>query len=243
MDLPQLKLIQDVETRWSTEYAMLDRLVSLREAVAAELSASNVDSLLQLEWKLASGLVEVMKPFTDATKECCGNNYPTASMVIPTIHCLEFGTGVPFARYLLKTFRSRFPMYKMDDVNVLCTMLDPRYKVVVFNDYETQHAVNLLKREIKVKSTEVAKTPYKTQDTLKFGLSGSTASSKAFSNPYAWWKEHQECFPSVAQVALRYLSLSATQVASERVFSTAGNIITNRRELLLPHHVEQLTSS
>ncbi|KAJ8881891.1 hypothetical protein PR048_018377 [Dryococelus australis] len=69
MDLPQLKLSQDVETRWSTEYAMLARLVSLREAVAAELSSSDVDSLSLSEWKLASGLVEAGKPFADATKE------------------------------------------------------------------------------------------------------------------------------------------------------------------------------
>ncbi|KAJ8877422.1 hypothetical protein PR048_021876 [Dryococelus australis] len=74
MDLPQLKVIQDMETHWSTEYAMLDRLVSLREAVAVELSSSDVDSLSPSEWKLASGLVEVMKPFADAMKECCGNN-------------------------------------------------------------------------------------------------------------------------------------------------------------------------
>ncbi|KAJ8887583.1 hypothetical protein PR048_013800, partial [Dryococelus australis] len=247
MGLQQLKFIQDVETRWSTEYAMLDRLVSLREAVAAELSSSDVDSLSPLEWKLTSGLVEVMKPFADATKECCGNNYPTASMVIPTIHCLEiattnhirknkFGTGVPFARYLIKALRSRFPMYKMDDINVLCTILDPRYKVVVFNDYETQYAVNQLKKEIKVNSIEVAKTPTK----------NNTSSNLGKQNPLrAIWQHRvfrgflilmSDCFPLVARVALYYLSIPATQVATERVFSTAGNIFSNRHVLLLPHY-------
>ncbi|KAJ8883627.1 hypothetical protein PR048_015480 [Dryococelus australis] len=33
-----------------------------------------------------------MKPFAEVMKEYCGNNYPTASMVIPTLHCLEVAT-------------------------------------------------------------------------------------------------------------------------------------------------------
>nr|CAD7407990.1 unnamed protein product [Timema poppensis] len=73
MDLPELKLIQGVETRWSSEYAMLDRLVCLRKAVAAELASSNsdIDSLSSTRWKLAGGIVEDMRPFAEATIEAC----------------------------------------------------------------------------------------------------------------------------------------------------------------------------
>ncbi|KAJ8898315.1 hypothetical protein PR048_003675 [Dryococelus australis] len=226
-DLPQLKLIQDVETRWSTEYAMLDRLVSSREAVAAELSSSDVDSFSPSEWKL-----EVMKPFPYATKECCGNNYPTASMVIPTIHCLEvattnhirkneFGTGVQFACNLLKALRSRFPMYKMDD---MCSV--PGLIQDTMFDYERQHAVNILKKDIKVNSTEVAKTPTKHNTSLNLGSLWDVIYNIPLQLP-----EAQQRFPLVSQVAVCYLSLPATQVASKRGSSTAGNIITNLVEL------------
>nr|CAD7423129.1 unnamed protein product [Timema monikensis] len=161
MDLPALKLIQDVETRWSSEYAMLDRLVCLRKAVAAELASSNsdIDSLSSTEWKLAGGIVEVMRPFAEASTEACGNAYPTASMIIPILHCLEATTlahiqknelvsAVPFARSLLKSLKSRFPLYKMDEINALCTIVDPRYKAALFNEEERFHAINLLRQEL-----------------------------------------------------------------------------------------------
>nr|CAD7200798.1 unnamed protein product [Timema douglasi] len=175
MDLPALKLIQDVETRWSSEYAMLDRLVCLRKAVAAELASSNsdIDSLSSTEWKLAGGIVEVMRPFAEATTEACGNAYPTASMIIPILHCLEATTlahiqknelvsAVPFARSLLKSLKSRFPLYKMDEINALCTIVDPRYKAALFNEEERFHAINLLRQELLsyvAPETQANKTP------------------------------------------------------------------------------------
>nr|CAD7262973.1 unnamed protein product [Timema shepardi] len=120
MDLPELKLIQDVETRWSSEYAMLDRLVCWRKAVAVELASSHsdIDSLSSTEWKLAGGIVEVMRPFAEASTE-------------------------------------------------------------------------------------------------------------TLNNPYDWWKKHKEEFRAVAYVAERFLAISTTQVSSDRVFSTSGNIVTN----------------
>nr|CAD7194659.1 unnamed protein product [Timema douglasi] len=175
MDLPALKLIQDVETRWSSEYAMLDRLVCLRKAVAAELASSNsdIDSLSSTEWKLAGGIVEVMRPFAEATTEACGNAYPTASMIIPILHCLEATTlahiqknelvsAVPFARSLLKSLKSRFALYKMDEINALCTIVDPRYKAALFNEEERFHAINLLRQELLsyvAPETQANKTP------------------------------------------------------------------------------------
>lgn len=60
-------------------------------------------------------------------------------------------------------------------------------------------------------------------------------------DPLLWWSTlGSQLYPAVATVAQRYLSIPATQASSERVFSTAGNIVTTRREHLLPEHVEQL---
>ena len=41
-------------------------------------------------------------------------------------------------------------------------------------------------------------------------------------------------------VALRYLSTPATTVPCERLFSLAGNIVTQKRASLLPDNVEKL---
>jgi len=46
-------------------------------------------------------------------------------------------------------------------------------------------------------------------------------------------------YPHIKCLALQHLAIPATQVTSERLFSTAGQIVSDRT-LLLPEHVEQL---
>ncbi|VVC35226.1 Ribonuclease H-like domain,HAT, C-terminal dimerisation domain, partial [Cinara cedri] len=47
-------------------------------------------------------------------------------------------------------------------------------------------------------------------------------------------------YPYIKWLALQYLAIPATQVSSERLFSSAGQIVSDRRTLLLPEYVEQL---
>uniref|UniRef100_A0AAY5L481 HAT C-terminal dimerisation domain-containing protein n=1 Tax=Esox lucius TaxID=8010 RepID=A0AAY5L481_ESOLU len=59
-------------------------------------------------------------------------------------------------------------------------------------------------------------------------------------DPLIWWRCHETVFPLLAKLAKRYLCIPGTSVASERVFSTAGDIITAQRSMLTPEHVDQL---
>ncbi|XP_035858465.1 zinc finger BED domain-containing protein 1-like [Sander lucioperca] len=59
-------------------------------------------------------------------------------------------------------------------------------------------------------------------------------------NPLSWWRTHQTAFPLLAELAKRYLCIPGTSVAAERVFSTAGEIVTAQRSSLTPAHVDQL---
>ncbi len=58
--------------------------------------------------------------------------------------------------------------------------------------------------------------------------------------PLKWWRESCSKYPLLSPLAKAYLSIPATSVPSERVFSTAGDIVTAQRSQLLPEIVDML---
>ena len=58
--------------------------------------------------------------------------------------------------------------------------------------------------------------------------------------PLEWWKTRQQKYPRLAKIAKKYLCIPATSANSERVFSTAGNIVNPKRASLLPENVDLL---
>ena len=58
-------------------------------------------------------------------------------------------------------------------------------------------------------------------------------------DPLEWWKRHEGSFPLLSRLAKRYLCIPGTSVSAERVFSTAGDVIT-AKSVLKPEHVDQL---
>lgn len=60
------------------------------------------------------------------------------------------------------------------------------------------------------------------------------------SDPLLWWKVNENKFPPLSKVAKKYLVVQATSLASERVFSTAGDVVTSQRACLSEEHVDTL---
>lgn len=59
-------------------------------------------------------------------------------------------------------------------------------------------------------------------------------------DPLNWWKKNQQIYPLISKLAKRYLCIPGTSVSAERVFSTAGDIVTAQRSTLASEHVDQL---
>lgn len=59
-------------------------------------------------------------------------------------------------------------------------------------------------------------------------------------DPLKWWRFHEGEFPLLSKLAKRFLCIPGTSVAAERVFSTAGDIVTAQRSTLSSNHVDQL---
>jgi len=55
-----------------------------------------------------------------------------------------------------------------------------------------------------------------------------------------WWKENKHRFVLLSQLARHYLLAPPTSVASERLFSVAGDIYDEKRNRLAPERAEML---
>lgn len=293
MELPNVTLIQDVETRWNSEHAMLSRLVELKDAVSLEMATSetSVSCLSPSEWNVAASLVQVLQPIVDATADMSGQKYGTISSVVPFLygteqilkgHCdIENEAGL-FARNLLKSLKTRFPLFMEQKELMLATLCDPRFKsIFCINSFDQTRAVELLAAEVSVRCARMGsseqfqrqelfskpstshdcsngsrQTVWETVELLasrKSQCNNPTPYSQEVqkylneplvprkNDPLVYWREHGAAlYPGIAKIALRYLPIPATEVPSERIFSTAGNTVTSRRESLKPSHVEQL---
>lgn len=59
-------------------------------------------------------------------------------------------------------------------------------------------------------------------------------------SPFEYWGKNKERLPSLATTALKFLSAPSTSVDSERLFSTASNILDEKRNRLSGDNVETL---
>ena len=56
-------------------------------------------------------------------------------------------------------------------------------------------------------------------------------------DPLLWWRNHETYFPTIAKLARKYLCIPASTAPSERVFSTAKNILQKKRWRILPERL------
>jgi len=57
-------------------------------------------------------------------------------------------------------------------------------------------------------------------------------------NPLEFWKQYEVTFPELYKMQLKYLSIPATSVPSERDFSKTGQITNERRNRLSPKNLD-----
>lgn len=55
-----------------------------------------------------------------------------------------------------------------------------------------------------------------------------------------WWRSHEQFYPLIKNIARKYLSVPASSVSSERVFSLCGNLVNKKRCRLSPNNVDLL---
>lgn len=95
LQLPKVRLIQDVETRWNATYDMLERLLEQTAAIHAAFTQPDIKKssrgllLTSDEQVVAEEVMLVMKELKTATVLLCGQKNPTVSIILPVLKKLE----------------------------------------------------------------------------------------------------------------------------------------------------------
>ena len=284
------KLIKDCSTRWNSSFFMLERLLQLHWPITAVLSDETVtkrsDRYLDLkteQWNLASELIKVLKPFDVATTFFSYEEGTTISCILPILHgvvqSLSFtaddSTSIrTFKDTVSKDIKRRWELdsYTSDNILLLSSMLDPRFKDLTFVPSNEKEALKdeIVKRLEKIKedqdknhgeesSDEEIQSKTKKQkpsaldyllgpETEKSGLTAreeldtylTEVEAPRSTSPTLWWKSNNSRFPLLCRIAMAFLNIPATSTPSERVFSTAGNTVTQQRSCLKPKNVDAI---
>lgn len=161
MNLPILKLKQDVQTRWNSTFDMLQRIVQIKEAVISTVALLRSDlTLSETDWAIIEGVLPLLGPFYEITVEISAEKNVTLSKVIIFCnllrrflqkHASNNEKIVAVQSALKKGIEERFKEVENHVLYAECTVLDPRFKTRCFkNQRACDIAVQALKRKISV---------------------------------------------------------------------------------------------
>uniref|UniRef100_A0A673UVA9 Zinc finger BED-type containing 4 n=1 Tax=Suricata suricatta TaxID=37032 RepID=A0A673UVA9_SURSU len=155
--LPQRHLIQDVPSRWSTSFHMLERLIEQKRAINEMSVECNFRELISCDqWEVMQSVCHALKPFDAASREMSAHA-STLGQVIPMIHILNRKIEMLFEETMgidtmLKSLKeamvSRLAATLHDPRYVFATLLDPRYKASLFSEEEAEQYKQDLIREL-----------------------------------------------------------------------------------------------
>jgi hypothetical protein len=144
---PEHKLVQDVETRFNSQYYMLERMNEQKASVMAYSfqhdSDNKVSHLDSKQWQILSKIVKILKPFEEITKKLSARN-SLSSCIIPSIVVLKYvfkkaeedghftGMGTCIAGWKDSCER-RFQQYLENKDLITATFLGRKYKDKFFD--------------------------------------------------------------------------------------------------------------
>lgn len=280
MKLPELKLIQDVPTRWNSMHEMLKRLHLNKAPIISTLAIleHETNKLSSDEWVVLEHAIDIFGVFNDVTKEISAEKNVTLPKTMVLSRNL-FDYVQEYAKKpnlpavvvrictLLTTNITERLISKETDSTPESSFLDPRFKKISFKNSLKFDAVNerllskvtyeINKEKVLSESSlssqrEVTK---KTSSEIWTKFDNDASILKADRNPRAaaivevdkflseplldrecdpltWWEQRKNVYPHLFKIVLKKLCIPASSVPCERVFSKAGQIMTEKRNRL-----------
>ena len=144
LDLPDRKLVQQVDTRWNSTYYMVERYLEQHEAIQTTLCLLDCNDLLipTAHNTVLQEAVKLLGPFENVTRELLSERYTSGMKIIPISRCLQRLVSTqqaarPLAMYLVNEMKGRFLGMEGNKMLALSTIVDPRFKKLAFADCDT----------------------------------------------------------------------------------------------------------
>ncbi|XP_041460598.1 E3 SUMO-protein ligase ZBED1-like [Lytechinus variegatus] len=160
LNVPEHKLIQDVETRWGSTHDMLRRILEQQQPISnllIETKRKELD-LSDREVSIAEQLVELLQPLKEITESLSSESQVTISNIIPTICMLEHifevdGNDLPDIVAVKRQMSEKLAQYYVEqdiqDFLSISAFLDGRFKRLLFFQEEKRARVcDVVAREL-----------------------------------------------------------------------------------------------
>ncbi|KAG8226166.1 hypothetical protein J437_LFUL007403 [Ladona fulva] len=255
----KLKITKIVITRWNSTYHMFQRICDIQEAVEATLGMLHnpVECLSKQEWDTLREMCSILKPFEEVTVELSSEKTVSVSKVIVIARglmtalnrlksSLQMDASLQLVEALLKAMSPRFNKVEYNLV-LSKAFLDPRFKRNAFSENDSwqtikQRIINDAEALIVTHDKEVGCDTAEDDSAIPVEESliwhdfdrKASSSKSSQSRQTTYIKERKffglvEIYPRLSKLAKKHLAVVATSVPSERVFSKAGQIISERR--------------
>lgn len=173
----EIKMEQDIMTRWFTTYAMLKLLHEQRSVLCAvvgnedmEKASNGVLGQNSEQWDLLGEIVRILHPLQTATEVISGEKNVSLSSVFPILHgltsvhlCDRNEDSAPaklFKQVIRSEIMSRWKLDSIEAVEtvpVIASVLDPRYRDPLYLSVEQR--ANIKDSLLKVMSSHCPKDP------------------------------------------------------------------------------------
>ncbi|CAG8752946.1 16404_t:CDS:2, partial [Rhizophagus irregularis] len=262
-----LDVIKANNTRWNSTLYAFQRLIILKPAIQMLKASlmSNTNSITRkegeklevlcptiYEWKVIRKIVELLNPFEEATRLLSGINYPTIGFTYPIMYNLRERLETEFN--LLETSEaSECQNAILEDIiarwdfpQILClkgSFFDLQYEILKQDNTAKLPDHNDTNESITMGNfwkKKNAKITAPIKDEFQHYLNVTELPALKEYDSFSWWFTNKNQYPILHQIAMKYLSIPATSVPSERLFSDAKNLITPQRTRLNSFLINQL---
>lgn len=204
MGRPELKLKQEVPTRWNSALYMLQRLLEVHDPLTVALSRTSraPAALTADEILIIKEAVSLLKPFEEATTKLSGDTYVSVSLIIPVIVDLQIklsdvqvhtSATKELQTILTNGVVNRLHSYEERTYCRLATLLDPRLKKEAFRSPENARvAVALLQNELTIYISPRAEVESTTAESESGGQCTTDASTSSEGVPFQFMVKRLE---------------------------------------------------